>query len=187
MIGIFLLVVGVLCCVSPAVAGGAVTYVIGFLLLATGVIQVIQGLREESWSSKLLPIILGVLTVIAGGAILAHPLIGMSVLTLVLAMSFICEGVWKVVASLSFRPAGGWVGLLLSGVIAIVLGGMIWQGWPASTLFAIGILIGVNLAMTGLSLIFLALTVQQVQQSAGEKLADDTAGGDPPPSAATDS
>lgn len=189
LIGIVLVVVGVLCCVSPAIAGGAVTYVLGFLLLATGILQVIQGLREQSWSSKLLPVILGVLTVIAGGAILAHPLIGMAVLTLVLALSFICEGVWKMFVSFSFRPASGWIGLLFSGVIAIVLGGMIWMQWPASSLFAIGILIGVNLLMTGMAMIFLAVTVRQLRSEiddsgAGNQSAEPSDTASPTPSEA---
>ena len=172
VIGILMVVVGILCCVSPAVAGGTVTYVIGFLLIAMGLVQVVQGFREQGLMSKLLPVILGVLTVIAGGAIVAHPWIGMAVLTLVLAMSFICEGVWKIVASFSFRPASGWIGLLLSGVIAIVLGGMIWMQWPESTFFVIGILIGVNLLMTGFAMIFLAATVRRLRREVGNDLAD---------------
>jgi uncharacterized membrane protein HdeD (DUF308 family) len=164
LLGIAMVIIGTICCVSPAVAGGAVTYVIGFLLLATGFLQLFQGWRETGWTSKLLPIVLGILTVIAGGAILAHPWIGMSVLTIVLALSFLCDGVWKIVASFSFRPASGWLGLLLSGIIALVLGGMIWTQWPESSLYAIGILIGINLLMTGIAMIFLAVTVRKLNK-----------------------
>jgi uncharacterized membrane protein HdeD (DUF308 family) len=177
ILGVLLVVVGVLCCASPAVAGGAVTYVIGFLLLATGLLQGFQAIRGEGWSSKLLPLVLGLLTIIAGGAILAHPLIGMTVLTLVLAMSFVCEGIWKIFVSFSFRPASGWIGLLLSGVIAVVLGGMIWMEWPESSLFAIGILIGVNLLMTGVALIFLATTIGQLRR----ELESEAGKGEPAP------
>lgn len=166
IIGVVLVVVGILCCVSPAIAGGAVTYVIGFLLLGTGLLQMIQGFREQSWISKLLPMILGLLTVIAGGAILAHPYTGLVVLTLVLALSFLCEGVWKIVVSFSFRPAGGWVAMMLSGVIAIVIGGMIYRGWPESSLPTIGVLIGVNVLMTGIALIVLASTLRQLSKAA---------------------
>lgn len=168
LLGIALIVVGVICCGSPAVAGGAVTYVIGFLLLATGLLQLFQGWRETGWTSKLLPIILGALTVIAGGSLLAHPLIGMAVLTIVLAMTFVCEGAWKMFVSFSFRPASGWIGLLLSGLIAVVLGVMIWTEWPSSSLYTIGILIGVNLLMTGIALIFLATTVRQLNMALDE-------------------
>ena len=176
LIGIALVVVGVICCVSPAVAGGAVTYVIGFLLLATGLLQVFQGFRETGWTSKLLPIILGTLTIVAGGSILAHPWIGMAVLTIVLAISFICEGVWKIFVSFSFRPAGGWLGLLLSGIVAVVLGGMIWAQWPESTLYVIGIMIGVNLLMTGIALIVLATTVRQIGTAIKEAAEGQSAG-----------
>lgn len=178
LMGIFLIVVGAICCVSPSVAGEAVTYVLGFLLLATGILQVVQGLREERLMTKLLPVILGVLTVVAGGAILAHPLIGMTVLTLVLAMCFVCDGIWKIIVSFSFRPASGWIGLLVSGIAAIVLGGMIWSEWPESGLVTIGILIGVNLLITGIALIFLATTVRKLERAIDRQ---STAPSDPAP------
>ncbi len=163
-VGIALIVFGVICLAVPVIAGGAITYVIGGLLLVAGVLQVIQGLRESSLISKLLPVILGAVMIVAGGSVLARPLIGMAVLTLVLAVAFIVEGVWKVVVSFSYRPAAGWIGLLLSGILAIVLGGIIWAEWPISGLWAIGVLVGVNLLVTGLTIVLLAVTVRRATE-----------------------
>ena len=76
---------------------------------------------------------------------LAHPWLGLAVLTLVMAVYFVVEGIWKIVASFSFRPATGWLAVLASGVIGLVLGGLIWMQWPLSGLWAVGILVGVDL------------------------------------------
>lgn len=123
--GIFLVVFGAICCLLPTVVGKAVAYVLGFLLLAAGILPFPPSLREERLMTKLPPIIMGVLTVVAGGAILAHPLIGIALLTLVLAMCFVRDCIWKIIVSFSFRPASGWIGFVLSGITAVVLGGMI--------------------------------------------------------------
>lgn len=180
-LGIVLIVFGVICLVSPAIAGGAITYVVGALLAAAGLIQVIQGLREPAWASKLLPIILGCIMIVAGVSVLAHPWIGMTVLTIVLAVSFVLEGCWKIFASFAFRPAVGWLGLLLSGIIAIVIGGLIWAEWPASALWAIGVLVGVDLMMTGVAMVALATTVRQVHTQVNKVVNDRARAADSPP------
>ncbi len=161
VVGIALIVFGAICLAVPAIVGGAVTYVVGGLLVAAGVLQVVQGVREPSLVSKLLPMILGVVMIIAGSSVLARPLIGMAVLTLVLAAAFIAEGIWKIIASFSYRPAAGWIGLLLSGILAVIMGAIIWAQWPISGLWAIGLLVGVNLLFTGLTIVFLATTVRR--------------------------
>ncbi len=80
--GIVLIVFGVIAMATPAVAGTAVTLVIGGVLLISGLVQFVQGWRAESWSSKLLPLIQGLVTALCGLGVLAHPLLGLKFLTL---------------------------------------------------------------------------------------------------------
>jgi uncharacterized membrane protein HdeD (DUF308 family) len=163
--GIVLMVFGVVAVLMPAMAGTAVVMVIGGLLLVAGVVQFLQGLRVESWTHKLLPMVLGVITTICGIAVLAHPFLGMSVLALVLAVFFFVEGVWKIIASFSYRAARGWLAMFASGALAIVLGILIWSQWPLSGLWAVGILVGVDLMMTGASMVVLAVTMRKILAS----------------------
>lgn len=169
-LGIALVVLGIGAILSPVVAGKAVVYFIGSLLLVTGMVQLVAGLRHESWGSKLSGIILGAITAVAGVAVLAHPLYGLAALALVLAIFFVAEGIWKIVMSFSFRPARGWLAMLFSGVLALLLGGMIWNQWPLSGMWAVGILVGVDLLSTGLSLIAVASTYKVVKHAVREKL-----------------
>jgi len=175
--GIALVVLGIGAIFSPAIAGKAVVYFIGGLLLATGVLQVITSLRAASAggaiaSGKVSGVILGVITGLAGLVVLAHPLYGLAALTLVLAVFFVAEGIWKIVASFSYRPATGWFAMLLSGVLGLALGWMIWAQWPVSGIWAVGVLVGVDLLSTGASLIAVALTyksvVHKIQDTAEE-------------------
>jgi uncharacterized membrane protein HdeD (DUF308 family) len=164
LMGIFLAILGVISIATPAVAGTAVIVVIGGLLLLAGVVQVVSGLRTEAGLSKLPPVILGVITAIAGLGVLGHPLLGLKFLTLLLAIFFTVEGIWKVIASFSYRPAAGWLALLLSGLVTLVLGILIYSEWPMSGLWAVGVLVGVDLLMTGISVIAVATTIKQLQQ-----------------------
>ncbi|QDU74749.1 acid-resistance membrane protein [Bremerella volcania] len=176
IMGILTAILGVIAIGSPAVAGTAVVYIVGAIMLIAGISQVAMGLKAEGWSHKLLPLILGTVTTLGGIAVLAHPILGMEILTMILAAYFVAEGIWKVVASFSFRPAQGWLGMLFSGVITWLLGAMIWTQWPASGMWAIGILVGVDLLITGMALIFVAMTLGKI----ADKIEEVTTQSEPP-------
>ncbi len=172
LIGILSIVLGVVAIGTPAVAGTAVVTVIGAVLLVTGIAQIVSGLRSDGWSHKLPPLVLGIITAIAGLGVLGHPLLGLTFLTLLLVIFFVAEGLWKIVASFSYRPATGWLALLVSGIITLVLGVLIWSQWPVSGLWAVGVLVGVDLLTTGISLVAVASTVSRLK-----RLAEDVAEG----------
>lgn len=162
VMGITLIILGILAIGTPLVAGKAVVIAIGIMLLLAGVVQVVSGLRSEGWSHKLPPLILGVVTILAGIGLLGHQIMALTFLTLLLAIFFVVEGLWKIFASFSYRPAAGWVAFLFSGVLTLFLGALIWMQWPVSGLWAVGVLVGVDLMMTGISLLALASTVRQL-------------------------
>lgn len=162
IMGILTAILGVVAIGSPAVAGTAVVYIVGAIMLIAGITQIAMGIQAEGWSHKLLPLILGGVTALGGLAVLAHPVLGMEILTLILAAYFVAEGIWKVIASFSFRPAQGWLVVLFSGFITWLLGAMIWTQWPASGMWAIGILVGVDLLTTGIALISVAMTLGKI-------------------------
>jgi membrane protein HdeD len=166
LLGIALLIFGCMAIATPAVAGTSVVMVIGAILVVSGVAQFFHGFRENSWTSKFLSLILGAITLLGGLAVLAHPLLGLTALTLVLAIYFVVGGLWKIFASFSFRPAAGWLAVLASGVIDLALGFLIWRQWPLSGLWAIGVLVGANLVATGVSLLLLSSTVRRVKIAA---------------------
>lgn len=168
--GIALILLGIGAILAPAIAGGAVVYIIGSLLLVTGLIQFFAGWREDSVKSKFLHLMQGAIIGIAGIAILGHPFYGLAALSLVLTIFFVIDGVWKISLSFSYRPGSGWLAMLASGVIAVLLGVMIWSQWPVSGLWAVGILVGVDLLSTGFALITLALTWKQAVRNARGKV-----------------
>jgi uncharacterized membrane protein HdeD (DUF308 family) len=167
--GSVLTVFGVIAIATPALAGKAVVWIIGGLLLLAGLLQLYQAWRVDSWRSRVLPLILGILTTACGVGAICQPFLGMAVLATLLALFFVAEGLWKIIASFSFRPASGWVGMLISGMLALILGGLIWAQWPMSGLWAVGILVGVDLLTTGIAMIGLSITLRRLAKSVNVK------------------
>lgn len=87
---------------------------------------------------------------------LLHPMAGTVALATLLAVFFAVEGVAEVFLSLEFRPARNWGWLLASGIVSLVLAVILFAGWPQTTVFFLGIMIGINLLFYGAAVLALA-------------------------------
>ena len=152
-VGIFMLIAGFLAMIAPFAAGLSVAMVVGVLLLVSGVTQVLLVFRAGSFGEGLMLVLLGVLSVIAGGYMVAQPVAALATLTLFLAGYFIASGILESIAAFGARPDSGWGLLLFGGIISVILGVMIWQQFPFSGAWAVGVLVGVKLIMGGWALI----------------------------------
>jgi uncharacterized membrane protein HdeD (DUF308 family) len=159
---VLFIVLGFLAIVEPLVAGLAVAVLAGWALLAGGVIHAISAFRGAGARNVIWHIVLAVLYLFGGIYFVSHPLLGLGTLTLFLALILLVEGVVWIAAYFQIRAEGKSVWLLLNGVVTLVLGLMIWAGWPSSSVWAIGTLIGVNLLATGMSLIFVGTTIRRL-------------------------
>lgn len=153
MTGIILCVLGVISLIVPMVTATAIVMVLGALLLIGGFLYLFQTSQSGDTAGKVMHIILGVFMILGGVGLISHPLIGVVSLTLMAAMFFLFEGTWKVVMAFGLRPAAGWGHALFSGIISLLLGGLIWGEWPASSAWAVGTLLGVDFLLTGFFLI----------------------------------
>jgi len=152
LMGVLFIVLGLVAIVEPMVAGLAVAVLAGWLLLAGGIVHAVSAFRGGGARTVVWHALLAVLYVFAGLYFVTHPLLGLGTLTLFLAAILFIEGVVWIVAYFQLRSGNIW--MLLNGVITVVLGLMIWAGWPSSSVWAIGTLFGVNLLMTGMSILF---------------------------------
>lgn len=159
LMGVLFIVLGLVAIVEPLVAGLAVAVLAGWLLLAGGIVHAVSAFRGGGAKTVIWHALLAVLYVLGGLYFVTHPLLGLGTLTLFLATILFIEGVVWVVAYFQLR---GNVWMLLNGVITLVLGLMIWGGWPSSSVWAIGTLLGVNLLMTGMSILFAGAALRKM-------------------------
>jgi uncharacterized membrane protein HdeD (DUF308 family) len=155
-LGVVLIIIGFVAVAFPFVATIAAKTVIGWLFIIGGVIQIVHAFSTRKWSEFFFDLIIGVLYVIVGGWLAFFPFAGIFTLTILLAILFIIEGVIEIGMGFRIRPHSGWVWLLISGIIAILAGIFVIAGLPSTAVWAIGLLVGINLIFSGLSYIFLA-------------------------------
>jgi uncharacterized membrane protein HdeD (DUF308 family) len=157
--GILLIVLGSLAVLVPAVASVAATIVFGWILLLSGVIGLIATLRARhapgfGWS--LLSAIVGIA---AGLVLLAMPVQGTLSLTAVLIAFLFLEGVASILYAFEHRKgsSGRWSWMLASGIVDLVLGTILLAGLPGTAVWALGLLIGINMIFGGWALVWMAL------------------------------
>lgn len=160
-LGVVLLVIGFLALLAPFATGLSLTLMIGALLLFGGVAQLLMVFRAGSFSSGLLLVLLALLSIAAGCYMVFQPVLALEALTLFLAGYFIAAGVIEVIGAFGARPHAGWGWLLFGGLVSFALGLLIWRQFPLSGAWAIGILVGVRLVMSGWTLIMIGSLVKR--------------------------
>jgi uncharacterized membrane protein HdeD (DUF308 family) len=165
-LGIVLLLAGVAAIAFPFLSTIAAKIALGWIFLVGGAVLVVHAFSIKEWRGFLAGLLLGLLYLVAGGWLAFFPFTGIITLTILLAALFLAEGVLEVVMAVRVRPHEGWGWLLLSGLIAIAVGVLIFYELPSSATWAIGLLAGVNLLSTGISFIVLALAGRRIEQGA---------------------
>ena len=165
VLGIALIALGTILLGSPIIATLATVTVLGALILLGGAMEVVGAFWCQEWSGFFLALLSGILGVVIGLMLLGNPIQGGITLTILLASFLFVGGIFKTVAALSHR-FGGWGWLLLSGVIDVVLGVLIWRGLPMSGLEIIGVLVGISLIFRGVSWLMVGFTLKRLPQRA---------------------
>lgn len=151
--GIMTIVLGLLAIAAPLVAGAWVALVVGFLVLGGGVARMLWAFQAISFGRGLLGFFIGLLTLLCGIALVTDPLLASGALTMVLAFYFLIDGIFEIAAAFQIRPVSGWGSLFFGGVLSVILGVMIWQQFPLSGAWAIGILLGIKLLFVGIIMV----------------------------------
>ena len=164
--GIILLICGVLAIGSPLAAGVSVTIFVGAMLAVGGIVQCFLAFQAGAIGKGLLIFLIGALTAIAGFYLFTQPIAGLASITIFLAAYFIVTGVFELVSAFQIRPAEGWGWMLFNAIVTVILGLMIWRQFPLSGAWAVGILFGVKLVLSGWSLIFIGRTARAAAKEA---------------------
>jgi uncharacterized membrane protein HdeD (DUF308 family) len=159
---VLFIILGIIAIAEPMLAAIAVALLVGWLLIFGGVAHLVSAFGGGGAGRVFWQVLIGVVYLIGGFYFLTHPLVGVGTLTLVLAGIILAEGVLEIIAFFKTRTSGGSVWLLINGLITLLLGGLIWFHWPSSSVWAIGILLGVNLLMTGITRLMFGLAARKL-------------------------
>jgi uncharacterized membrane protein HdeD (DUF308 family) len=165
----WLLALGVAMIGLGGVALGAVatttlvtTFFLGSLVLGAGMLQLFQSFYSRRWSGFFLHLVTSVLYVVVGFMMMINPVGGALSFTLLLTAFFLMSGLFRITAALTLRfPRSGWT--LTSGCVALVLAFMVFAQWPASGVWLIGTLVGVDLICAGWAVVLFAWALHRAK------------------------
>jgi uncharacterized membrane protein HdeD (DUF308 family) len=157
--GIVLIVLGSLAVLVPAVASVAATIVFGWILLLSGVTGLITTLRARQAPGFGWALLSAIIAIAAGVVLLAMPVQGTLSLTAVLIAFLFVEGVASILYAFEHRKGltGRWSWMLASGIIDVLLALILMAGLPGTAVWALGLLIGINMIFGGWALVWMAL------------------------------
>ncbi len=161
LLGIILICLGTIALLMTPVATVAAVLVLGWLMVASGVIEIIHGFRMHGWGGIFLHLIGGIVGVVIGLLVVTHPIAGALAWTLLFASFLTVIGLFRVIIALRLKFMNwGWA--VFDGVITLLLGVLVWAGWPSSGLWFLGISLGITLLLRGWSYVMLALALRSI-------------------------
>jgi uncharacterized membrane protein HdeD (DUF308 family) len=81
----------------------------------------------------------------------------------VLGASLVVSGIMRIILAFSMKRETPWIWVALSGVITLLLGVLILLRWPVSSLYILGLFLGIDLIMAGASWIGLGLGLRRAR------------------------
>jgi len=158
--GALMVVAGVLALIYPLLASVAMVYLLAWILIISGLLQAIGLIGARDVPHYWLQLISVVLAIVIGVLLLNQPESGLLVMTVLLIVFFMVEGISKIIFALTIRPFPNWGWVLASGLVGIVLAVFLWANMPIASEWVLGILLGIMLVSEGAALAYLAWQVR---------------------------
>lgn len=154
---IVFIILGLLALFIPGFFTLSFELLVGLLFLVGGAVQFFRSFKSGEGTNRCLSLLSAILYLAAGVVMLLYPAVGVLSMTLVIALLFFFQGIFQIWFGFSARSLPRWFWWVISGLISIALAAIVWSGWPESAVWFVGILVGVNLLMSGLAGLFIAI------------------------------
>ena len=148
--GVLLIVAGVLAVAQPVIAAIAFNLLFAWLLVFSGIVEVIYAIHDRAKGGFRLKLLLGILTLLLGIFLLVRPVVGVASIALMIGAFVFAHGLSAALLAFRIKPRPGWGWVLFDGILSIVIAVLIAIGWPDSSFAFVGILVGITLMYGGL-------------------------------------
>ena len=160
-LGAVYVVVGFIALGSVVTATAASVLVVGIMMVIAGVAEIINAFQVKTWGKFFLWLILGALYVVAGFVTFENPVLAALVLTLVLGAMLVASGIMRIIIAFSMKEGTPWIWAVVSGLVTLLLGLIILARWPVSSLYVLGLFLGIDLVVAGACWIGIGLGLRQ--------------------------
>ncbi len=166
-LGVLLIIVGIGALGSSVAATFITVMALGLILLFGGAAEVVTSFMARSWRGFVTYLLMGVLMAITGFILTTRPLEGSATLTLLVSLWLLVAGTGRVAFAIVDRYPG-WGAGVASGLLSVILGGVVFSQYPVSSLWFIGTMVGCELLLRGMAWIGIALGAHRVAKRLGE-------------------
>lgn len=163
--GILTAGLGAVLIVYPLVTAKVTTALLGWVLILVAIAQLVFALHSRQPGRFFLKLPAAVAFAIVGVVLAFAPMAGVEALTGLLGTLLLVQAGLATVTAFQTRPLAGWQWYLLEAVISFALGLLILVEWPSSSVWAIGILVGVAVLTGGIARIVVAAKIQSKANS----------------------
>jgi uncharacterized membrane protein HdeD (DUF308 family) len=153
--GIVLILAGLVVLGDVVVASIISAMLIGITAIVAGAFEIVHAFWTKGWGRFIWQIFLGILYVAFGLVLVSQPLSSAVFLTYVLGLLLVASGLIRIFLGMRHRREAGWI-MVLSGVLGVIVGFIILARWPASGLWVLGLLLGIDLISHGIAWLTLA-------------------------------
>ena len=159
-VAVIMIILGCLAIVMPNATGIGVSVIFGWVIVLAGFMHFAYAFAASGAGGFLWRMLIAVVYIFGGSYLLLNAPFTLEALTMAVAVIFIIEGIFQIIAFFQIRELPGSAWLILDGVVSIVLGGLIAYQWPGSSNWAIGTLVGVNLLFSGITRLFYSVAAK---------------------------
>ena len=161
LVGLLLVITGIACIAAAFAASLATVVLFGGFLVVAGALELFTGARSSERRAHPWMALEAVLSIVVGVLVLARPMAGLATLTLLLALYFFANGLFRTFTAVADRNPG-WGADLLYGIVTLFLGVLVVRTWPVSSMWLAGTLVGVEILIRGLSMMTAGLVIRRV-------------------------
>ncbi len=154
-LGVVYLIAGFIALGSIVTATVASVFVVGIVMLVAGIAEFVNAFHMKTFARILLCLLLGALYIVAGFVTFQNPLLAAALLTFTLGIVLVASGIMRIVLAFSVKIGMAWI--ILSGIISLFLGMVILAHWRFSSLYVLGLFLGIDLVFAGVGRIALGL------------------------------
>ncbi len=154
---LFFILLGIGAIAAPALFTYSIEILVGCIFLVGGVVKGFRSLKTLNGSALMGSLLMSVVSIILGVLLLTYPITGIIALTILVAILFSIEGIVQLFLGFQMRDLQGWGWIVFSGLVSLFLAGLIWSEMPGSAAWVIGLLVGINLLIFGISQLILVI------------------------------
>ncbi len=164
-LGVLLLIFGGIAFGNLLIATVASVYLVGWLMLFSGVIEIIHAFGVKSWGRFFYWLLSGLLYAVAGFFAFYNPLLASAVLTFLLAVALVAAGLLRLWVGWEHRAEKGSGWIIAAGIVTLLVGILIALRWPANSLWVLGLFLAIDLIFQGWTFIAFGLALKAGKQT----------------------